>query len=58
MLYEVITVLGGLAGAGIGTGIEADDDRLRCLAEIDVGFADCTNRRMDDINLDFSYNFV
>ena len=45
--------LGQLARTGIGTGVEADDDGLGSLRQIDVGLADRTDRAVDDLDLDF-----
>jgi hypothetical protein len=36
--------LGELARTGIGTGVEADDDRARGLRQVDVGLADRADR--------------
>ena len=46
--------LGRLAGTGIGTGVEADDDGFGGLRQVDVGFGNAADRAVDDVDLDFA----
>jgi hypothetical protein len=45
--------LGQLAGIGIGTDVEADDDRAGGLRQVDVGLADRADAAVDDVDPDF-----
>src|SRR5207247_10885614 len=49
-----LLALGELAGARIGAGMEADDDRPRGRGQQHVGLADLADRVADDADLDLA----